>query len=151
MSPITELPRDECMELLGAGQLGRVAISTPMGPRIVPVNYRMHDGDVVFRTTPHSVLGTYGWDSELAFEVDHIDERARAGWSVVALGKGQLVDDMNEVNRIRLSGDPKPWPDGPRNVYLRLFVREVSGRRVGGDRRVPMGSLASMLSSNYLG
>lgn len=151
MSPITELPLRECMELLSAGQVGRVAMSTPTGPRIVPVNYKLHDGDIVFRTTPNSLLGTYGGDSQLAFEIDDIDEQAREGWSVVALGKARRVDDMNEISRIWVSGDPEPWADGNRNLYLRLFVLEISGRRVGGDVPAPAGSLASMLSSTYLG
>ena len=151
MSPITEMPLGECMALLAARQLGRVALATPMGVRIMPVNYKMHDGDIVVRTTSHSLLGTYGWDSELAFEVEDLDERAREGWSVVALCKARLVDDLDEIDWIRWCGDPEPWADGPRHVYLRLFVREVSGRRVGGDVLAPVGALASMPARNYLG
>ena len=68
--------------------MGRVAVSTPTGPRIVPVNYAVVDDAVVFRTTPYSVLGTYAWNTDLAFEVDHIDYENHQGWSVVATGRG---------------------------------------------------------------
>lgn len=151
MSPITELDPKECMTLLRTGQLARVAIATAMGPRIIPVNYRVHGDDIVFRTTPYSLLGTYAGDSELAVEVDHIDERAHQGWSVVALGKAQRVDDIDEMTRIWMRGDPEPWADGSRNVYLRLFVREVSGRKVGGDVPAPKSPISSMLAHTYLG
>jgi hypothetical protein len=151
MSPIIELPYQECLKLLRSSPLGRVALTTPMGPRIVPVNYRVQDGDVVLRTTPTSLLGTYGWDTELAFEVDHVDERKREGWSVVALGKGELVEDVDEVTRIWLQGDPEPWADGQRNAYLRLHVRELTGRRVGGDVTRSDKPVRSLLAHTYLG
>jgi hypothetical protein len=151
MSPITELEPTECWKLLRGGQLGRVGISTPMGPRIIPVNYKVQDEDVLFRTAPASLLGTYAADSELAFEVDDIDERARQGWSVMAVGKARLVEDMDEITGIWLRGDPEPWADGSRNVYLRLVVREVTGRRVGGDVPAGSGPVTSMLTNAYLG
>lgn len=151
MSPITELDRRECLKLLRGGELGRVGVCTPIGPRIIPVNYKVHDGDIIFRTTPYSLLGTYAGDNELAFEIDHIDEPAREGWSVVALGKARLIDDLDEVTDIWLRGDPEPWAHGSRNVYLRLFVREVSGRKVGGDVPPRKGHVSSMLAHTYLG
>lgn len=151
MSPITELKQGKCWELLRGGRLGRVCFSTSMGPRIIPVNYRMQDADILFRTSPSSLLGTYAADSELAFEIDDIDERARQGWSVVALGTARLVDDMDEVTGIWMRGDPEPWADGSRNVYLRLRVREVSGRRLGGDEPTSSDPASSRLASTYLG
>ena len=66
--------------------MGRVAMATPVGPRIVPVNYTLHGDAIVFRTAPYSELSTYGWNTELAFEVDHLDSRPTQGWSVVAVG-----------------------------------------------------------------
>jgi hypothetical protein len=76
MNEPVELTVEECLELLHSGVLGRVALSTPMGPRIVPINYAM-DGDdaILFRTTPYSELGTYGWNTDVAFEIDQIDAR----------------------------------------------------------------------------
>src|SRR4051812_20203936 len=62
MAEPVELTVDECVDLLNGGVFGRVALSTPVGPRIVPVNYAMYGDDIVFRTTPYSELGTYGWN-----------------------------------------------------------------------------------------
>jgi nitroimidazol reductase NimA-like FMN-containing flavoprotein (pyridoxamine 5'-phosphate oxidase superfamily) len=133
MSEAVELTVDECLELLPGGVLGRVGLSTPMGPRIVPVNYAMHDDAVVFRTTPYSELGSYGWNTDPAFETDHIDYDRHQGGSVVAVGRANLVDDPAELAEIRSDWDPTPWVDGRRHLYIRLVWRDLTGRRVGAD------------------
>lgn len=133
MSELVELTVEECVTLLHGGVIGRVALATPMGPRIVPVNYAMYDETVVFRTTPYSELGTYGWNTDLAFEIDHIDYEKHQGWSVVAIGRAELVEDPEELREIRAHWDPTPWVGGRRHLYVRLRWRDITGRRVGGD------------------
>lgn len=128
-----ELTIDECLELLHRGVFGRVALSTPMGPRIVPVNYAMYEDAIVFRTTPYSELGTYGWNTDLAFEIDHVDYEKHQGWSVVAVGRASLIEDPHELNDIRTRWDPTPWAAGRRHLYIRIDWRDLTGRRVGDD------------------
>jgi nitroimidazol reductase NimA-like FMN-containing flavoprotein (pyridoxamine 5'-phosphate oxidase superfamily) len=108
-------------------------MATPIGPRIVPVNYSLHGDAIVFRTAPYSELSTYGWNVDLAFEVDHFDYEAHQGWSVVAIGRAHVVDDPDEVQRIRQEWDPRPWAPGSRNLYVMLPWRELSGIRLGKD------------------
>ena len=127
-----ELTEEECRDLLSRHVVGRVALSTPGGPRIVPVNYALYDNSIVFRTAPYSELGTYGWDAELAFEIDHIDEEKHSGWSVVALGRGSLIEDTAELGQIRGRTDPHPWAGGSRQLYMRLTWRTLTGRRIPG-------------------
>lgn len=133
MSQPYEMSFEECRDLLEGGVVGRVAMATPVGPRIVPVNYAVHEDAIVFRTAPYSELGTYGGNAELAFEIDHFDYESHAGWSVVATGRGQVVADPDELQQIRSSWDPRPWVSGVRNLYLRLPWRELTGRRLGTD------------------
>ena len=73
--------------MLMAGLVGRVAMCTPMGPHIVPVNYSVLDDTVIVRTTPYSVLGSHARGSILALEVDHFEYERHHGWSVVARGR----------------------------------------------------------------
>ena len=128
-----DLDRVECERLLRLGVVGRVALSTPDGPHIIPVNYAVVDDTVVVRTSSYSVLGTYGPNAMLAFEVDHIDHDRHVGWRVVARGRGWIELDPVEVARIRDSWQPRPWAEGNRALYLRIRWDSLTGRSLGHD------------------
>ena len=51
---IEELDEAESLRLISAGGIGRIAYQSRFGPAVLPVNYRWHDGAVVFRTARHS-------------------------------------------------------------------------------------------------
>ena len=125
-----ELGYDECLELLRGGTVGRVAIGAPDGPHIVPVNYTVAGETVYVRTTPYSVLGTYGRNTLVAFEVDQVDEDQQLGWSVVARGRCNAVLDPSELRRITHEANPLPWASGHRTLVLALQWREITGRRL---------------------
>jgi nitroimidazol reductase NimA-like FMN-containing flavoprotein (pyridoxamine 5'-phosphate oxidase superfamily) len=137
-----ELDHDECRRLLASGVFGRVAISTPSGPHIVPVNYVTVEDRILFRTTPHSVLGSYGRNAEMAFEVDHVDYEYACGWSVVVRGRAEVLHDAQEIQLLTANLRPRPWAGGTRNLYFALTWREISGRRLGpplgGGRDLPV-------------
>lgn len=133
MPALHELDHQECERLLRAGVVGRVALSTPDGPHIVPVNYAVIDDTIVIRTSPHSVLGTRGRATMLAFEIDHIDHDRHVGWSVVARGRSWAETDTTELARIREGWQPRPWATGARNLYLRLRWETLEGRSLGED------------------
>jgi nitroimidazol reductase NimA-like FMN-containing flavoprotein (pyridoxamine 5'-phosphate oxidase superfamily) len=133
MNEPRELTNAECVHFLSAGVVGRVAMSAPDGPRIAPVNYAVHDDAIVFRTSPYSEMSAYGWDSELAFEVDELDYETLQGSSVVARGRGRVVEEPEEIAAIHNAWEPRPWAGGSRNVYVKLAWRELTGRRVGDD------------------
>jgi nitroimidazol reductase NimA-like FMN-containing flavoprotein (pyridoxamine 5'-phosphate oxidase superfamily) len=133
MSVLVDLMQDECLKLLRQEELGRVAMCTPSGPHIVPVNYSVFEDSVVIRTVPYGLLGTVGRDAVLALEVDRVDAQTHDGWSVVVQGRASVVDDPDELRRIRDTAEPDPWAGGIRRMYLRLRWREISGRRVVPD------------------
>jgi nitroimidazol reductase NimA-like FMN-containing flavoprotein (pyridoxamine 5'-phosphate oxidase superfamily) len=126
-----ELSDAECRELLGAGLVGRVAICTPVGPHIVPVNYAVAGDSAVLRTTPYSVLGSHARGTMLALEVDQFDYERQRGWSVVARGRAEAVTGAGELQEIRRTWEPNAWASGARNLFLRLPWSELSGRRLG--------------------
>jgi nitroimidazol reductase NimA-like FMN-containing flavoprotein (pyridoxamine 5'-phosphate oxidase superfamily) len=126
-----ELDHEKCLDLLTGGIVGRVAICTPEGPNIVPVNYAVVDDSVVFRTSPYSMLGTNAWHGRLAFEIDHLDYERHRAWSVVAVGRGEMVEDADELAAIRAMRDPQPWAAGSRALYVRLRWDKLTGRRLG--------------------
>ncbi len=130
MGELMELSRSECETLLRRGVIGRVAIATPTGPHVMPLNYSISGGSVVVCTTPYSMLGTYGRDSMLAFEIDHFEHPRQRGWSVVVRGRAEAVEDQDEL-RTLVRVLPRPWAAGRRSLYLRIPLTEVTGRRLG--------------------
>ena len=138
MSLPRELAFDECVRLLQAGIVGRVALATPHGPQIVPLNYSVVDEAVIVATSPYSALGTYGPGSVVAFEIDHFDYEHHAGWSIAVRGRAELVKDPAEVQRLRKIWAPRPWAEGSRNLHLRIPWTEISGREVGEHTPEPV-------------
>jgi nitroimidazol reductase NimA-like FMN-containing flavoprotein (pyridoxamine 5'-phosphate oxidase superfamily) len=74
------------------------------------------------------VLATYGRNTKLAFEVDHVRDEVQRGWSVVVRGRADVITDPAELAHIRQICPPVPWADGTRNLYFRLALQEVTGR-----------------------
>jgi nitroimidazol reductase NimA-like FMN-containing flavoprotein (pyridoxamine 5'-phosphate oxidase superfamily) len=133
-----EIAFDECVRLLQAGIMGRVALTTPRGPQIVPVNYAAVEESILVATSPYSALGTYGPQQLVAFEVDHFDYESHTGWSVQVQGRAEVVSDPAEVRRLRQIWAPRPWAEGSRNLHLRIPWTELSGRTVGNNLSTPV-------------
>ena len=126
-----ELSHDDCLRLLSAGGVGRIGFASPAGQQIIPVSYQLHDDAIVCRTTAYTVLGLHGPGAQAAFEVDELNVGQHTGWSVLATGTLHAVTRQAEVAAIRLGRDPEPWPDGIRQLYLKLVWRMLSGRWLG--------------------
>jgi nitroimidazol reductase NimA-like FMN-containing flavoprotein (pyridoxamine 5'-phosphate oxidase superfamily) len=122
------LSEKECAHLVASGGVGRFVFTTDRGPIAVPVNYRVMDGDVVFRVDADTALATVSDSDAVSFEVDHVDEAMRAGWSVLVTGRVRRVSP-EEFRRLEDLGI-EPWAGGHRSVFLRIEQREVSGRRI---------------------
>ena len=132
---IEELDEAESLRLISAGGIGRIAYQSRFGPAVLPVNYKWHDGAVIFRTTRHSALdedlqtGIAGGDYTVAFEIDEIDVSGRQGWSVLLQGPAHHVDSDAERAAARQAG-VEPWPAGERELFLRITPHRVTGRRI---------------------
>ena len=122
------LSERECAQLLAAGGVGRLVFTTDRGPIALPVNYRVMDGDVVFRVDTDTTLASVADSDRVSFEVDHVDEAMRSGWSVLVTGRVRRVTP-EEFRRLEGLGI-EPWAGGHRSVFLRIEQRDVSGRRI---------------------
>lgn len=125
-----ELDPDECQALLRSQRIGRVCLMTPQGVEVVPVNYAVHEGAVVVRTAPDSLLSRFADGTQIAFEVDVVDEQRWSGWSVVARGDGE-VHDVDPAEDRPPGTRPRPWVEGDRSQELRIVWERLTGRRLG--------------------
>jgi uncharacterized protein len=131
---LIELDREECLELLTAKSVGRIAYAADYGARILPVNYVLADDSIIFRTVPNGEIFHHALNSLCAFEIDDTDEFFESGWSVVAIGRLELATG-DDFDHMRYAKFPQPWATGSRYMFVRLPCTQVSGRRVIGHGR----------------
>jgi len=124
---LRDLDTPECLELLATRTVGRVAFCTDDGPVVLPVNFVVHEGGVLFRTSPHNTIARHVNGTKAAFQVDEIDDFTQSGWSVLLTGTAELVED---VQVIPAEGRPVPWAEGTRSLYVRVRARSITGRRL---------------------
>jgi nitroimidazol reductase NimA-like FMN-containing flavoprotein (pyridoxamine 5'-phosphate oxidase superfamily) len=122
---LTELGRDECLALLSAHSVGRIAVTGVDGlPFVVPVNYRLRGDSVVFRTDRGTKLDALG-RHPVAFQIDEIDPIAQTGWSVLVQGVAH-ESPPHELAPVHV----EPWV-GPKHHWIQVVPRFISGRRIG--------------------
>jgi nitroimidazol reductase NimA-like FMN-containing flavoprotein (pyridoxamine 5'-phosphate oxidase superfamily) len=132
---IEELSEDQCLNLISGGGIGRIAYTSRFGPAVLPVNYVLRDGAVVFRTAAHSPLdedlrtGITNADYKVAFEIDSIDLASRRGWSVLIQGPAHHIDSEAEHAAARQTG-VEPWSGGVKEHYIRIVPTRITGRRI---------------------
>ena len=107
------LDEPEVMRLLANCEVGRVGVTIGALPAIFPVNYRLIDGCVVFRSSPGSKLSAAANRAVVAFEVDDYNVADRSGWSVLAVGPSEVVHDLDGL-KTKLH---QMMPDEPIEVY----------------------------------
>jgi nitroimidazol reductase NimA-like FMN-containing flavoprotein (pyridoxamine 5'-phosphate oxidase superfamily) len=120
----------QCEELLQSQSVGRVAWQAADGPQILPVTYAWHEGTIIFRTSPYGVLSELIRPTEVALEIDDLDQRTRRGWSVVLQGRACGVAEPEQLVRIWAVDGVVPWAGGVRNVFIQISPQKMTGRVV---------------------
>ncbi|MFE2873467.1 pyridoxamine 5'-phosphate oxidase family protein [Embleya sp. NPDC059259] len=124
---LVEMGESECYARLALQEVGRVVPANEAEPFALPVNYILDGRDVVFRTARDSSLCTLS--GPVAFEVDEEIRPARLGWSVLINGRAERIEDPRAIARLAAAG-LDTWPDGGRDVWLRVRPYRITGRRV---------------------
>lgn len=131
---LRDLDPDECRSRLSTHGVGRVAVTTPDGPAVVPVNYEVVDDVIAFRTAPDSVPAA-AVGSEVAFEVDHVDEAMSQGWSVLVIGPARAVTEPDAVRELADHAHTTPWAGGEREMWVSIRPTRVTGRDIAPAER----------------
>lgn len=131
---IEELREEQCLNLISGGGIGRIAYTSQFGPTVLPVNYTLRGGAIVFRTAVHGPLdddlrtGIDGADYKVAFEIDDIDSAAKLGWSVLIQGPAHHLTAVEE-EAVRRAG-VESWVPGNRELYVQVVPSRITGRRI---------------------
>ena len=112
-APPAELNLRECWTRLRTASLGRVVFIEDAMPAVRMAAFTAeHDedgrGDHLVLRSPHDDPIGVRRDEIVAFEIDDVDASARRGWSVVALGRVESVDQVIRIRIVQLSGRRVP-------------------------------------------
>lgn len=129
---LAPLSRGECLELLRRGSIGRLALVVDGEIHILPLNYAADDeGTVVFRTADLTAASNASL-SNVAFEIDEIDQVRHGGLSVAVHGLAREITDAVDDESQRLRELPvHPWASGRRDRWFKITPKQITGRRLG--------------------
>jgi nitroimidazol reductase NimA-like FMN-containing flavoprotein (pyridoxamine 5'-phosphate oxidase superfamily) len=123
---------DECLDLLTRARVGRVVFTLGALPAVVPVTFVLASDAIITRTAEDTRLANAADGAVLAFQADDLDPLTRTGWSVVVTGVAEIVTDADE--RAIVGELLDPWAPGQRDVFVRVPLTMVTGRRIVTER-----------------
>lgn len=132
---LERLDEAECLRLIESGGIGRLVYAGRYDLTVLPVNYKLHDGAILFRTAQDSPTeedlrtGIAHAEYRVAFEIDQFDAANREGWSVLVQGPAHHLDTDAERAEASAAG-VEPWPGGLREHYIRITPARITGRRI---------------------
>ncbi|MGW3246492.1 helix-turn-helix domain-containing protein [Streptomyces sp. NPDC001070] len=130
---LEELRSEDCWTRLSGHDVGRIALTTGGGhPTVVPVNYAVVGGAIVYRTAPDAPPSPVK-GSEVAFEVDQLDACLSAGWSVLVIGVAEHITDPEDVDALAEESQPGPWSGGEDDLWIRIVPTHVTGSLIRAE------------------
>ena len=126
----TDMPVEECEELLETATVGRLGVLVEGRPEIYPVNHvfdrALHS--VVFPTGDRVALfgAALNWPF-VAFEVDGGADDEHGGWSVLVVGHAEEVTAPAVIERCRTHRTVR-WGGTASSRWLRIVSSKVTGR-----------------------
>jgi nitroimidazol reductase NimA-like FMN-containing flavoprotein (pyridoxamine 5'-phosphate oxidase superfamily) len=131
---MVELERDECLRLLAATGLGRLAVSADdwrKPPVIRPVNFVFDSSSqsIVFRSARGSKFTALVLSGHASFEIDGVEPESETGWSVIVQGPIEEITSPTEIARFEGSS-LHPWAPGDKPHWIRIRATVATGRRI---------------------
>jgi hypothetical protein len=131
------LGREECLELLRAVPIGRLAVTCGALPVVLPISFRLAGEQIFFQVVRGSSLDMATRDAVVAFEADDVDRTTLAGWSVLVVGVAEDALESDCPGDLAAAGVPWAAPGSDHRIVA-LSTTVVSGRRitVGNNRHL---------------
>lgn len=127
-SSVEILDEGACWDLLRGVSVGHLAVLVDGHPEIFPVNFKVDQGSVVFRTGEGTKLQAAAGRTPVALEADGTDQKNRAAWSVEVKGHAVLLEPSPDLMK-GVGLTLFPWQAGDKDHFVRIIATAVSGRR----------------------
>ena len=123
------LDRVECLQLLEGRGMGRIGAVVRGHPVIFPVNYVVFNDAILFCAKRGGDLDRATLNVTTAFEIDGTDNIYHEGWSVLVIGRCIHLTEPVELDQLQ-AVILSPWAGEGRDLFARISLDEVSGRRI---------------------
>lgn len=129
MIPAAEvLDVQECWRLLHEASVGRLAVIVDDHPDVFPVNYKVDNESIVFRTGTGTKQQALDAGIPVALEADRVSAEFGVAWSVVV--KGRAVRATSTDQALDAVGRALfPWQGIGKDYLVRIEPESVTGRR----------------------
>jgi len=130
-TPMEDISYEQCVSYMRySSYVGRLGFTLKGVPSIIPINYLFDNGSIFFKTLDGTTIS--GLQGQLvAFEVDDNRPLTHSGWSVVARGIVQPVEDPEELDRLE-RGPLQPWAWTKTDRAFRIDIAQITGKQVTG-------------------
>lgn len=127
IAPVLEpMRKEECVKLIEAGGVGRIAFDGADDLVVIPVNFCYLNDLIIFRTAADSEVAQYDL-APIAFEIDFVDEGFQDGWSVLVNGVVRPgTSEESDASHDRV----EPWAGGTRETCMVIEPHRITGRRI---------------------
>lgn len=125
---IEVLSDEESLELLSTKTFGRLVVRRKDDMDLFPLNYLVHEGNILFRTAEGSKLFSLTLNDDVLFEADEVDSDGSAAWSVIVKGHARALtsnEEIREADELPL----KPWLPTLKYNYVVVTPDSISGRK----------------------
>lgn len=126
------LDRVECIRRLQSVPIARIGLSMQALPVILPVNFVIDGDEIIIRTNVGAKVEAALTGNVVALEVDDYDTIGHDGWSVLVRGRSRLVEDADEIERLRRLW-VTAWGTPHTDRWLAIAMEIVSGRQIRHD------------------
>ena len=136
------LDPEDCADLLASAPLGRLAVVVDGRPEVFPVNhvYDRASGCVAFASQPGTKLDAALRGSWVAFEADGVSADGSRGWSVLVVGRAEVIDAPETIARMD-QGRDRLWRTVGNARWVRVVPSKMTGRRIcAADRAATPGT-----------
>ncbi|WP_121254178.1 pyridoxamine 5'-phosphate oxidase family protein [Nocardioides ferulae] len=127
---VRELSEEECWGMLDRQEFGRLAFHLRDEVHLVPINYAVDHGTLLFRTAEGEKLLGVVMHHDVVFEVDEYDEHQAA--SVIVRGNARRLeeDEAHRAENVPL----RPWVSTPKYDVVEITPTLITGRSFRLDR-----------------
>jgi hypothetical protein len=96
---------------------------------VQPVQFCVHDGDVVIAAREGGQLSRAVRGAVVAFQVDHLDALTGAGWTVTAVGPAHVLADADDITAAAQLG-LRTWIPTAHYSYVAVQLGILRGYRL---------------------